>query len=127
MNAVAAERCRKVGTLVDEKGDTPRLHLRHQRLDRAPDRVVAGVGQAKLKRSDIAGVERRIEHKRKRRRLDRRRRDQVETRGQDQALFWKIRMMVSSIAIASFGGRWKVLRPMIEPVAPPSRSPRISA
>ena len=35
-------------------------------------------------------------------------------------------MILSSMSSASARGRWKVLRPMIEPLAPPSRRPRIS-
>jgi hypothetical protein len=35
-----------------------------------------------------------------------------------------MRTMVSSIFSASSRGRWKVLRPMIEPLPPPSRIAR---
>jgi hypothetical protein len=78
MDAVAPGLEREIRAVVHEEGDAAVLRDRAQRLGGAPDGVVIGALQAELNASDVARIECRGEQARKRRRLERRRRDQVE-------------------------------------------------
>ena len=71
----------EVGAVVEDEGDVAGLRDRPQHVAGAPDRVVVRVLQPQLHAGDVAGVERRRQHQRKRRRVEARRRDQIEPAG----------------------------------------------
>jgi hypothetical protein len=76
--AVATCVAGKFGTVVEDEGDLPRLGDRAQEIARAPCLVIAGVLEAELHTGDVAALERFRKQTRKRRRVEARRRDQIE-------------------------------------------------
>ena len=56
-----------------------RLCDRPHRVGGAADRIVVDIFEAKLQAGDVAGAERGFELRRERRRIESRRRDQIET------------------------------------------------
>jgi hypothetical protein len=78
MDAVAAQLDGEVGPVVHDEGDVAFLRDGPQHVGGAPDGVVVHVLQAKLKAGDIASLQRIRQRARERRRIERRRRDQVQ-------------------------------------------------
>lgn len=78
VNAVAPHLGGEIGAVVEEKGCLARLDDRAQDIARLANVVVRDILQAQLHGSDVTGIERLRHHRRKRRRVQARRRDQIQ-------------------------------------------------
>ncbi len=79
MDAVAIELGGEIGPVVHDKGDAALLDDRLQPRRRGADRLVVDILEAELHRRHVAAGERRFQQRRELVRIERRRRDQVET------------------------------------------------
>ena len=127
MDAVATGVAGKVGPVVHNQIDAALARHRQQNFGLAAHRIIVDILEPQLHAGDIAGIQRHRQRIAERRRIDARRRNQIKAAAVAQALPWYILTTVSSKASASGFARWNELRPMIEPLAPPSRIWRISS
>ena len=78
MHAVGAAGDGDVGPVVDDEGRVALLADRPEHVAGAPQRIVVDVLEPELDARDVVGVERLREHVAERRRIELRRRDEIE-------------------------------------------------
>ena len=78
MAAVGSHFGGDIGPVIDDKRDLVRMRDRHQNVDRVTDRVIRRVLQAQLQAGNVTARQRRFKVTGKTRRLQHRRRDQIE-------------------------------------------------